>query len=62
MVFGEDGNAKSQLTIREVIDTKMRKKSGSGSASAKKSQAEVAYKVLLGLVKRDLKLMNYFMK
>ena len=39
----------------------MRKKS-QGSVQSKKSQTSVAYKVLLGLVKRDLKLMNYFMK
>lgn len=61
MVFGEDGSTNNTLTIREVIDAKMRKRS-QGSAQSRKSQASVAYKVLLGLVKRDLKLMNYFMK
>ena len=30
------------------------------SASSRKTQASVAYKVLLGLVKRDVKLMEYF--
>ena len=41
MVFGEDGTASSQLTIREVIDTRMRRRS-QGSAQSRKSQASVA--------------------
>lgn len=61
MVFGEDGSASSQSTMRECIEQKMKKRSA-GSQQSRKGQTDVAYKVLLGLVKRDLKLMDYFMK
>jgi ubiquitin C-terminal hydrolase len=47
--------------MSNVIEQKMMSRS-EASAKAKQSQSSVAYKVLLGLVKRDPELMAWFMQ
>ena len=60
MVFSKDGGASGETTMAQVIEQKMMSKSA--KMDSKKSQSSVAYKVLLGLVRRDAGLMNYFIK
>lgn len=62
MVFGSNGKD-DETSMRQVIEQKMISKTqGAKSTNSKKTQSSVAYKVLLGLVRRDASLMNYFVK
>lgn len=62
MVFGSNGSANDETSMRQVIEQKMISKTSTKSTSAKRTQSSVAYKVLLGLVRRDAGLMNHFVK
>lgn len=60
MVFNE--GKRGEFNMIKVIEQKINSRKAGKGANNKSQQANVAYKVLVGLVNKDINLMNFFMQ